>query len=49
MNKWINNNNNNNNKNKIKKRKRDQKIDKDDNGSNTIKDILALLNNENEK
>ena len=31
------------------KRKRDLKIDEDDNGSNNIKDILALLNNENEK
>ena len=31
------------------KRKRDLKIDEDDNGSNNIKDILTLLNNENEK
>ena len=32
-----------------KRQEKDLKIDKDDNGSNNIKDILALLNNENEK
>ena len=50
INKCINNNNN--NKSKIKrkeKRKKDWKIEKDDNGSNNIKDILALLNHENKK
>ena len=44
--------NSNNNKNKIKrkvKRKKDLKIDKNDNVSKNINDILALLNNENEK
>ena len=45
--KWINNNNN--IKTKKKKRKRDQKINKHDNGSNNVKVILPLLNNENEK
>ena len=41
---------NNNNKIKMKEKKKKRlKIDKDDIGSNNIKDILSLLNNESEK
>ena len=32
----------------MRKEKEIKKIDKDDNGSNNIKDLLVLLNNENE-
>ena len=48
MNKWTNNNDNNKIKRK-KKRKKNQKIDKDENGSYNITDILRLPNKENEK